>query len=83
MILCNNVWFSLAFYNYSGHEVILQIILKRPEWLGRIIIDSMLKRNYTSQILTDGLKSKINPTFRHKCICLHQGYGEVKKGMLL
>ena len=37
-----------------------QIILKRPEWLGRVIIDSMLKRNYTSQILTDGLKSKIN-----------------------
>ena len=26
VILCNNVWFSLVLYNYSGHEVILQYV---------------------------------------------------------
>ena len=48
---------------------------KRPEWLGRVIVESMLKLKYTSQILTDVEVTKLIRFIRR-----HQ---ELKKEMLL
>ena len=41
----------------------VHVILKRPEWLGRVIVESMLKLKYTSQILTDVEVTKVIQCF--------------------